>query len=398
MKKTIISSILLLFSVMLVSQKGIKGSNIPPIIHLDSIIEYQWDFSTQRWVDKSYTKLYYIYDSSGMTRKETTYDIISKTHISQVLYKYNFNNILNEAISQTWINDKWVNTRRDLMIINDNGLTIEVLIQNPAGEEWVSRIRYTDYIYDNLQLQQYTYQTGKNGQWVDIFYDSWHYDEDGHLIQRDQTLVNGIPLNRFIYVVKDNQRKELILYNWINNKWTENYRRLYEYNPCGELKDVIYQNYINGEWVNSARSEYFYALDEWVSLRKKIPICHNGHTIYVSINAIQAHLNHGDCLGVCFNERDPFESKNENVRGKPMKPPFIIYPNPAKDKTKVKIEPDFNGKFDRLELTDNNGKVLKYYNFQGTTEVEINKGNLRSGQYFLRLVGDQIYSQILIFK
>lgn len=32
---------------------------------------------------------------------------------------------------------------------------------------------------------------------------------------------------------------------------------------------------------------------------KKVYMCHNGKTICVSINAIQAHLNHGDTLGQC---------------------------------------------------------------------------------------------------
>src|SRR5262245_45630749 len=32
---------------------------------------------------------------------------------------------------------------------------------------------------------------------------------------------------------------------------------------------------------------------------EKVTICHKGHTISVSKNALQAHLNHGDTLGPC---------------------------------------------------------------------------------------------------
>jgi len=32
---------------------------------------------------------------------------------------------------------------------------------------------------------------------------------------------------------------------------------------------------------------------------EKITICHKGHTITISINALQAHLNHGDYIGEC---------------------------------------------------------------------------------------------------
>jgi len=34
---------------------------------------------------------------------------------------------------------------------------------------------------------------------------------------------------------------------------------------------------------------------------RKVAICHNGRTIYVNYHAVQAHLNHGDTLGVCPN-------------------------------------------------------------------------------------------------
>jgi len=35
---------------------------------------------------------------------------------------------------------------------------------------------------------------------------------------------------------------------------------------------------------------------------KKVYICHNGHTICVSVNAIKAHLDHGDVLGECDDD------------------------------------------------------------------------------------------------
>ena len=37
---------------------------------------------------------------------------------------------------------------------------------------------------------------------------------------------------------------------------------------------------------------------------KKVYICHNGHTICVSVNAIKAHLDHGDVLGKCDDDDD----------------------------------------------------------------------------------------------
>jgi len=38
------------------------------------------------------------------------------------------------------------------------------------------------------------------------------------------------------------------------------------------------------------------------SPNEKVLICHNGHTINVSINALPAHLAHGDQIGSCSSE------------------------------------------------------------------------------------------------
>jgi hypothetical protein len=32
---------------------------------------------------------------------------------------------------------------------------------------------------------------------------------------------------------------------------------------------------------------------------RKVLVCHNGHTIFISKNAVPAHLRHGDALGPC---------------------------------------------------------------------------------------------------
>lgn len=38
------------------------------------------------------------------------------------------------------------------------------------------------------------------------------------------------------------------------------------------------------------------------SANEKVLICHNGHTINVSVNALPAHLAHGDQVGACSPE------------------------------------------------------------------------------------------------
>ena len=57
--------------------------------------------------------------------------------------------------------------------------------------------------------------------------------------------------------------------------------------------------------------DYEYCNDD----ETKVYICHNGNTICVSINAIQAHLDHGDELGQCDDNNDDDNDDGNNDDG-----------------------------------------------------------------------------------
>jgi hypothetical protein len=62
----------------------------------------------------------------------------------------------------------------------------------------------------------------------------------------------------------------------------------------------------NADKEDNNEEDYEYCND----LHNKVNICHNGHTICVSVNAIQAHLNHGDKLGSCDDENNENDEDN----------------------------------------------------------------------------------------
>lgn len=64
-----------------------------------------------------------------------------------------------------------------------------------------------------------------------------------------------------------------------------------EINTLDQLKDTL--QVVVDACAGSSNYEYCH------SNNKKVYICHNGNTICVSINAINAHLDHGDVLGQC---------------------------------------------------------------------------------------------------
>jgi len=369
-----------------------------PLLRTDHIIEYRWDHERNDWILLNTIKYNYTY-LDGEVRTVTTLNYFTDIPVSKIIYSYTPESILSESIYQNWESGEWINARRDQWFQNDEGLNIETLIQFWQSNTWINSIRYTDYQYNNRQLEQYTYQIWDNGEWLDYFYNKWSYDENSNLILRLSTNLNATPIGKIEYFTDENNlRQNYTVYNWINNTWIENYRRLYEYNQCGQINTVNYQIYKNGNWLNSTKQQYYYSLHmENIIPGQRVPVCHNGHTIYISLNAVDAHLKHGDCLGKCFiekhiNRRD-FDDK-ESIKHTP----FTIYPNPASEKITIKFSHDLNNESKRLEITDFYGKLVRSYIITDKSDLTIYKGNLHSGQYYIRLVGKEIYSQVVIFE
>ena len=396
MRKSFITVALILLIRQLHSQPEHEKIIYDPSLGIDHITEYTWSAGTSEWIKKNSIKYEYS-DVADNRQTVTTSDYDSGLPISRTIRYFESDNNRNVTLYQSWISGEWKNTRRDLYLQDEIGLTIETLIQAPVNGEWQSGTRYTDYLYEGSRLSKYTCQYWRNNQWTDIYYDTWYYNLDNILTERLQIWINNTPLNRFIYLLNENnQRQSLILYNWGKNKWVENYRRLYEYNSCGTTTSVIYQVYKNGAWVNSSRQEYFYFLNPGEKIPgQRIPVCHNGITIYVSLSAVDSHLEHGDCIGECLSVRKHAFGKPENLYSDT--PPFTLYPNPAKESVAVRLDQSITGEMNRIELTDIYGKLLKSINTKDNPEVIIPRGDLLSGQYYIRITGNKVYSQVLIF-
>jgi len=65
---------------------------------------------------------------------------------------------------------------------------------------------------------------------------------------------------------------------------------------------------------------------------RKVFMCHDGVTICIDVNAVQAHLDHGDFLGPCVNCIEPRSAGGTSGLD------LHVYPNPAFDQVTVRIE------------------------------------------------------------
>ena len=371
---------------------------VEPVLRTEMIHEYSWDLSVGKWMLKNVVKYEYA-QSDGETQIVTTSDYVTGVPLNRVIYRYNSDKILQEALYQDWKSDVWADNQRDTWIQNNHGLNTETIIQYFLEGTWTNISRYTDYQYEGSRLKRYTFQSFNGTEWVDAFYDSWFYDENGQLVLRTQIRLSDTPVNKFVYEIGEhNLRERMTIYNWSGTDWRGFTRRIYEYNQCGKTYAIDYQDFRNGEWINAMRHEYvysYYPLEK--DRRAKVPVCHRGHTIYVSINAVPAHLAHGDCLGKCLveergpNAASPFEMVMRQ-------PPITVYPNPARERFTVRFDEDCHCGQARIELCDFSGTLIKSFPVNDNSPIVVERSNLKSGHYFVRFIGDEVYSISVIFK
>ena len=370
-----------------------------PVLRTEMVYEYSWDASSESWVLKNTVKYDYTY-GNGETQVITTSDYLTGIPSIRVIYQYNAGKVLKEALYQDYFDGSWLDNRRDTWIQNSEGHNIETVIQYFLNGAWKNISRYTDYQYEGGRLKQYTFQSWSGTQWVDSFHDSWHYDENGQLVLRTQIRLNDIPVNKFVYEIGEhNLRERMTIFNWSGNGWAGFTRRNYEYNRCGKTTAVDYQDFRNGEWVNTMRHEYVYGMHPLeYARRQKVPVCHRGHTIYVPVAAVDAHLAHGDCLGKCLvEERGPFAESTSGQVSR-VAHPFTVFPVPALESITVRMNPDSLQMFERIELTDFNGNVVRTIRVNDEHEIVIHRGSLVPGFYNIRLHGQESFSQVIVFK
>lgn len=119
--------------------------------------------------------------------------------------------------------------------------------------------------------------------------------------------------------------------------------------------------------------------------KNKIFICHNGHPQSVSVNAVPAHINHGDQLGICGNEANSARLKTspENI-----KPAVTMYPNPVRNTANLSLSLTKNEKVS-ITVVDLEGRIVmaplqKNLN-AGRQFIELNTSHLTKGTYLVHV-------------
>ncbi len=400
MKRAGIGVVFLMTGMVLYGQADRRNEVIAnPVLRTERLIEYSWDAQNAEWLLSNTIQYEYTY-TNGETHEVITLDYYTGVPKSRITYFYTDEKILQLSLYQIMVSGEWVNTRRDMWYQDDEGLNSEAIIQFFRNGEWSNYNRYTAYQYDGRRLRQYTVQIWSGTDWVDSYYDDWYYDESGRLASRQQTRVDATPINRYEYITgSNNLRESMTIYSWVNGNWSDYTRRLYEYNSCGKTSAVVYQDFRGGLYVNTMRHEYAYSvyLDD-PRPGTRVAMCHKGKTTYVPLNTVEQRLQQGDCLGPCYGDEDSQGSSLMKSDNREIEPPFTVFPNPARDQITVRLTGVHDIGVCCLELADFSGKTLRSVRVTDEVEIVLPRENLRPGIYFIRLIGDEVFSQSVILK
>ena len=114
---------------------------------------------------------------------------------------------------------------------------------------------------------------------------------------------------------------------------------------------------------------------------KKVNVCHNGKTLCISINALQAHLNHGDSLGSCSSENTTNSASETEDDGY-----YVLFPNPVQNNLTIQQKISENSKVD---IFNTYGSLFYRGTFKKkkSSNLQIDMSSMPNGIYLIRITG-----------
>jgi len=355
----------------------------------DSAYVYRWNITASDW--ELYQVQHYLYTDGRLTQLLTR-NYQTGTDAALSVYVYNSSGRTESSTNYSWAGT-WVPSTRYLNEYDFQGRTVSIKLQKWVNGEWAEERLQQNYVYDT-ENRVIGYETiyWRNNAWTPPTVNVQYYNELGQLENVIATRPGGAIDFRIIYEYNESGLMAQFYTQYpLGDGWSNWNLRSFQYDGCGGRHTQIQYSGEGPNWVPSTKTEFFASFSFDLYNRRKVPVCHNGITIWIAKEAVPAHLRHGDCIGECLEERIRPEAVDR-------KPPFTVYPNPARERITVSFEDDWNCEGKRIELTDFAGNLIKSYPVRDNAAIIIERGRLRSGQYLLRLVGNEVYSLSVIFE
>lgn len=359
------------------------------LVH-DSTYSYYYDNQSAEWI---LSGSYHYYSSNGLPDSTVTHDSNGQP-IARAVYTYE-NGILKAVLSQNAVAGIWVNSQYQEFIFNGGRLSERIVTKWQSGA-WINLNRFT-YFYDpDDNLIVYQRDVWRQNAWSVFSADSLFYDSQQRLILRSARLRSGEFVTRQIYDYDDSGlRISQIRQDFINEAWV-NVSRVNNLYNCDLRTGSITESWTGGAWqpVGKSRELYHVVLDPTI---RKMPMCYEGNTIFISPSELNTYLELGACVDGC----PPPTLKSETLPVSPQSSipdiPFVVYPNPASENINIRFN-SLDMQVDRVELFDFNGRMIYSVSPEDQSAISIETGNLKSGNYILRVISDTVYSMIITRK
>ena len=194
---------------------------------------------------------------------------------------------------------------------------------------------------------------------------------------------------------------EVIDYGWDSetNNWVGDERNVWAYDANGNLTERITYKWDSGtnDWVVGFRTDYssdangniteeiFYRwdseTDDWVASSRRVSKYNaNGNqTEYIMYNWDSKTNDWFYDFKLVSYWSELTTSISNNI----IDPNYIVYPNPFKDYTTIKLSNDVQTQ--KIELIDIHGRIVRTIDNVNSNSVSIHRENLPSGIYFVRI-------------
>lgn len=355
----------------------------------DSAWLYRWNMTTSAW---ELSQVQYYSYSYGRLTELLTKNYQTGANAALSVYSYNSTGRNESSTNYTWTGT-WNPSTRYLNEYDAQGRTVSLRLQKWINGEWGEERLQQNYIYDSSgRLTGYESIFWRNNAWTMPTVIELSYNPAGQLEYQLATRPGGNIDYRIVYEYNEKGLMTQFYTQYpYGEGWSNWNLRSFQYDPCGGRHSQEQYTGQGPDWIPSSRVVFFTSFNFEMFQGRKVPVCHNGHTIWIAVQAVPAHLRHGDCIGECTYER-------ENQPGYDQKPVFTLYPNPANERFTVRFDDDLNCKSGRIDLTDFSGNLIKTYYVNDNSPLIIERGKLRPGNYFVSFTGGATYTQAIILE
>lgn len=403
-----------------IHKNTLKSAEIPGA-YVDTTHTYPWNAETQDWDTIPTTRIIKYYDDHHNLVHYIDYiwnsDTKSWQENIQFFYKYNEADQQINALQQSWRFDEinkyyWSNIGNATTEYDSLGLKAKY------------NYKYWNYElndWDNSWEQSFSYDSlGNNISIIEIWWDPWanewtpglktinQYDSNGH-VTSNPIMAWNYDINDWMYAFKysyeynslgNNTGMLLQTWNFDESLWENALLKTISYNGSNQIDNYLFQSWdpFLYEWYDTQRGIYKYdsqgnnicILGEdydqntntwnstWASYYE-----YNEQNKRISEASLYWNSGLASWTSGSKTKNAKIKKNVEYLNEKPLISELKVYPNPTADFINVQNK----NAIEAIQIFNTTGNVILSYQYSGLSDIQVDISELKSGTYFLKVIG-----------